>query len=183
MQWFGDDLITYASLFKELQNFKDVNESLFNHNTFNSKTPSTAKDRINNVSARAKSLGICGLELLNQVSHTDRQVLILMSYLNLYRLSYEYVFELLVSRINEYEPVININEFENFYYDKQVLHPETLNLSRSTLRKFRSQIFNVLTSAGLLRKQKAGLFQLMPFDFSDELKQYLKDTPYMVLTR
>lgn len=183
MQWFGDEIKTYAKVFAELKDFKSVRKYLFDTNAFNGKSESTAKDRIGKISSRAEQLGADGLALLIQADYKDSNVLVLMSYLNRYRLAYEFVFEELAHRIDQYEPTVNANEFENFYFQKQTLEPEQLKLTDATFKRIKSQVFNMLVHSGMLEVKSPGIYHLKRIVASEELKEFLHASPYEAIIK
>ena len=179
--WFGDEIKTYAELYRELKDFSSVRKVLFDRNAFNNKSTAAAKDKISKVAYRAESLGEDGLVYLAGADYRDCKVLVLMTYLNRYRLPFEFIFESLVTQINDYEPQININEFDNFYYEKQALYPAELSLTPSTLKRIKSQLFNMLVHSGLLEKKSQGIYRLRKIQGTKELKEFLQGSPYRAM--
>lgn len=178
-QWFAEEIKLYAQIYKDKQNHQDVRRYLLENNVFNNSSIQSAKDRIGKIARRAESLGEEGMSLLIQSSVDDEKALILMSYLNSYRLIYEFVFEWLAPRMNEFQPIVYKSEFENFYYHKQLQHPEELKLTEGGLKRIQRQVFNMLAHSGLLVKKNNGTYDLHRLLLSETLSRFfIKSSPY-----
>jgi hypothetical protein len=178
-QWFAEEIKIYAQIYAEKQNHQEVRKYLLENNVFNNSSQQSARDRIGKIARRAESLGDEGLSLLINGSLDDEKALILMSYLNSYRLIFEFVFEWLAPRMNEYQPSVFPSEFENFYYHKQLQHPEELKLTEGGLKRIKSQVFNMLTHSGLLVKKDNGKYELHRLLLSETLSRFfIKSSPY-----
>jgi len=178
-QWFAEEIKIYAQIYEEKKDHKEVRKFLLENNVFNNSSQQSAKDRIGKVARRAESLGEEGMSLLDQASIDDEKALILMSYLNSYRLIYEFVFEWLAPRMNEFQPIVYTSELENFYYHKQLQHPEELKLTEGGLKRIQSQVFNMLTHSGLLVKKDKGIYELHRLLLSETLSRFfIKSSPY-----
>ncbi|PES90339.1 hypothetical protein CN491_24960 [Bacillus cereus] len=178
-QWFAEEIKIYAQIYEEKQNHKEVRKYLLENNVFNNSSQQSAKDRIGKVARRAESLGEEGMSLLSHSSIDDEKALILMSYLNSYRVIYEFVFEWLAPRMNEFQPIVFTSEFENFYYHKQLQHPEELKLTEGGLKRIQSQVFNMLTHSSLLVKKDNGTYELHRLLLSETLSRFfIKSSPY-----
>ncbi|CAM3630925.1 MULTISPECIES: BrxA family protein [Saccharibacillus] len=178
-QWYGDELTLYADRYMAERNHYKVKNDFLELNILNERTLEAAARRIGRISRRAIALGDEGLELLAQANTNDKAALILMSYLEVYRLPYEFVFEWLVTRMDRIDRPVFIGEFDQFYQHKHTQEPELLSWSDSSIRRIRTQIFTMLQKGNLIKKVSPGSFQVYQLLLSDKTTAYFeRRTPY-----
>ncbi|GEM_PF-6486519 len=180
--WYGDELTLYAHRYMAERNHQKVKNDFLELNILNERTLDAAIRRIGRISRRAIALGDEGLELLARANTDDKAALVLMSYLEAYRLPYEFVFEWLVTRMDRVNRTVFVSEFDQFYQHKHMQEPELLNWSDSSIKRIRTQTFSMLQKGCLIKKLSPNSFQTYQLLLSDEATAYFeRRTPYHLI--
>lgn len=175
-QWYSDEIKIYAQFLAEGMNHDSIRQHFITQNIFNDTREASAVRRFGRVVRRAKALGDEGLILLNRSMLDDQLALVLMSYLEVYRFAYEFVFEFASLRLQNIERTVYLSEFDQFYHHKYIQHPD-LNWTDDSQRRMRTQIFSMLTKGRLLEKKSKNVYEIQKLFLSEDVTRFFIARP------
>jgi len=178
-QWYGEEIRLYAQIYQQVKSHEDVKEQFFQQNLLNEVRQSSAERRFNRFARRAKLLGDEGLRLLNTATIEDADALILMSYLKAYRFSFEFVFEYLINKYNDSEPIVYAAEIDQFYERKHSHFPNELDWSYESRKRMKSQLIKMLLNGQLIGKNSSENYTLQKLLLSEDVHDFfLNNRPF-----
>lgn len=178
-QWFEEELVLYAQLYEDMPNHVQLQKYILDENVFNDTSIRGARRRLQMIKRRAEVLGEEGLRLLRTGNTDDRAFLILFSYLEIYRLAKEFVFEWLLPKYSSYQYEVVLDEFLQFYEHKRLQHPNELQWSDETVARLQNQIFRMLYRGKLLERKTEKKYRVQSLLLSPDLVSFMaKKSPY-----
>ena len=178
-QWFEEELVLYAQLYEDMPNHVQLQKYILDENVFNDTSIRGARRRLQMIKRRAEVLGEEGLRLLRTGNTDDRAFLILFSYLEIYRLAKEFVFEWLLPKYSSYQYEVVLDEFLQFYEHKRLQHPNELQWSDETVARLQNQIFRMLYRGKLLERKTEKKYRVQSLLLSPDLVSFMaKKRPY-----
>lgn len=108
-------------------------------------------------------------EQLALLAHSDSEDRAAMAWLAMVKHNafvFAFAAELLRHKLATHEPVLHRSDYESFFEDKAIGHPELAGLAETTRAKLRSVLLRMLTEVGMLAKRPAlGTIQRPPLSF------------------
>lgn len=127
------------------------------------------QDRLNNLTHEQ-------LEFLKYSSLDDAKRIIFLSICKTYEFIYEFVIEVLRSKILNFDYTITEGDYISFYNYKAALHPELENLSESSQYKIKQVLFKILEEANIIDSVRTKSLQHQ-YLTEEMITLILKDNP------
>lgn len=188
------ETLIIAEEYKNLQDWKEVKNSLMEHNSLNKIKQSTFKREFSEIKKRLSSLSEEQLYLLINGSYDDSKAMILLSLIKVYTFLNDFIVEVLRNKYLQFDTNISENDYFKFVHSKSISHNELNEITEVTAKKVKQVIFKLLEQVGLVTQTKNGIIlkpilshaavdviinenpiQLSAFLYSNEdIKGYLK---------
>jgi len=188
------ETLIIAEEYKNLQDWKEVKNSLMEHNSLNKIKQSTFKREFSEIKKRLSSLSEEQLYLLINGSYDDSKAMILLSLIKVYTFLNDFIVEVLRNKYLQFDTNISENDYFKFVHSKSISHNELNEITEVTAKKVKQVIFKLLEQVGLVTQTKNGIIlkpilshaavdvivnenpiQLSAFLYSnEEIKGYLK---------
>ena len=188
------ETLIIAEEYKNLQDWKEVKNSLMEHNSLNKIKQSTFKREFSEIKKRLSSLSEEQLYLLINGSYDDSKAMILLSLIKVYTFLNDFIVEVLRNKYLQFDTNISENDYSKFVHSKCISHNELNEITEVTAKKVKQVIFKLLEQVGLVTQTKNGIIlkpilshaavdviinenpiQLSAFLYSNEdIKGYLK---------
>ena len=147
-------------LYQETADWNAVRRQIGKENLFQSRTASSAARVSRETVQHLTILALSELNLLPQLGISDRNLLMWIAACRRYSFIGEFAEEVVRERYLLLTPTLDYGEFDSFVSAKTLWHPELEELQISTRKKLRSNVFRMLTEAGLLTNNQ--IQQAMP---------------------
>lgn len=147
------EAVVAVPLYREIRDWAAVRELIRASNLLQARTVSSGIRLAREVAQRLAVLSDDELDLLLEISATERGYLMWAAACRRYAFIGEFAEEVLRERFLLLAPKITYDEFDGFVRGKALWHPELEELKDSTLRKLRAVIFRMLVEAGLITDQ------------------------------
>ena len=132
----------------------------------------SAKRIFREISLRLKSLSNEEQEFFIRSNYVDQSILIWISICRTYRFIGDFSSMIILEKFNSYQLELDYNDF-NYFYEKQKVFHEELNLLKdSTRKKLRQVIFRIMKDLNIISKT----LEITPLFPSIELKEISKST-------
>lgn len=188
------ETLIIAEEYKNLQDWKEVKNSLMEHNSLNKIKQSTFKREFSEIKKRLSSLSEEQLYLLINGSYDDSKAMILLSLIKVYTFLNDFIVEVLRNKYLQFDTNISETDYFKFVHSKCISHNELNEITEVTAKKVKQVIFKLLEQVGLVTQTKNGIIlkpilshaavdvivnenpiQLSAFLYSNEdIKVYLK---------
>ena len=188
------ETLIIAEEYKNLQDWKEVKNSLMEHNSLNKIKQSTFKREFSEIKKRLSTLSEEQLYLLINGSYDDSKAMILLSLIKVYTFLNDFIVEVLRNKYLQFDTNISENDYFKFVHSKSISHNELNEITEVTAKKVKQVIFKLLEQVGLVTQTKNGIIlkpilshaavdvivnenpiQLSAFLYSNEdIKGYLK---------
>ena len=188
------ETLIIAEEYKNLQDWKEVKNSLMEHNSLNKIKQSTFKREFSEIKKRLSSLSEEQLYLLINGSYDDSKAMILLSLIKVYTFLNDFIVEVLRNKYLQFDTNISEKDYFKFVHSKCISHNELNEITEVTTKKVKQVIFKLLEQVGLVTQTKNGIIlkpilshaavdviinenpiQLSAFLYSNEdIKGYLK---------
>ena len=188
------ETLIIAEEYKNLQDWKEVKNSLMEHNSLNKIKQSTFKREFSEIKKRLSSLSEEQLYLLINGSYDDSKAMVLLSLIKVYTFLNDFIVEVLRNKYLQFDTNISENDYFKFVHSKSISHNELNEITEVTAKKVKQVIFKLLEQVGLVTQTKNGIIlkpilshaavdviinenpiQLSAFLYSnEEIKGYLK---------
>lgn len=170
--WFLETKKT-AELILEGFSRKDILDKSLNENIFKVESINSKKKIANFTFKRLNNFDSKGLELFLDCDNTNAKIFVLISILCNDKLFFEFVYEVVRSKLILNELSIKKSDLNLFFKDKMLQSEKVDSWSESTISKLQSRYLEFLKAAGLIRMDKGDRFLQVPFiDF--KLREYLE---------
>ena len=134
-------------------------------NLLQARTVATGKRRAREIAQRLAVMADAELELFDEATHAERGHLLWAAACRRYELIGEFAVEVVRERFLTLSETLTHDDFDAFLLTKAMWHDEIDQLKDTTRRKLRSNLFRMLTEAGLLSEQGV----IVPFLLSERL--------------
>ena len=134
----------------ENKDWKETEKYSIENNILQTNTLSSAKRIFREISLRLKSLSNEEQEFFIRSNYVDQSILIWISICRTYRFIGDFSSMIILEKFNSYQLELDYNDF-NFFYEKQKVFHEELNLLKdSTRKKLRQVIFRIMKDLNML---------------------------------
>lgn len=163
------DALVAAPIYLREHDWPKVREQLEADNLLQSRTRSSGFRLAREVTQRLAVLSQTEIEMLIDVTPTERGYLMWAAACRRYDLIGEFAEEVLRERFLVLATTLDYDDFDSFIRGKALWHEELAALKESTMRKLRSNIFRMLIEAGLLSEDG----HILPAALSERLADTL----------
>ncbi|WP_019309259.1 DUF1819 family protein [Kocuria rhizophila] len=163
------DALVAAPIYLREHDWPKVREQLEADNLLQSRTRSSGFRLAREVTQRLAVLSQTEIEMLIDVTPTERGYLMWAAACRRYDLIGEFAEEVLRERFLVLATTLDYDDFDSFIRGKALWHEELAALKESTMRKLRSNIFRMLIEAGLLSEDG----HILPAALSERLTDTL----------
>lgn len=139
-----------APLFLKVRDWSAVLTQLCSENMLQARAFSSGVRLAREVTQRLAVLTDPELELLREISPSERGHLMWIAACRRYTFIGEFAEEVVRERFLLLTPTLGYDEFDGFVRRKALWHPELTEVKESTLQKLRATVFRMMTEAGLL---------------------------------
>ena len=169
--WFLETKKT-AELILEGFSREDILDKSLNENIFKVESVNSKKKIANFTFKRLNNFDSEGLEIFLDCDNTNAKIFVLISILCNDKLFFEFVYEVVRSKLILNELSIKKSDLNLFFKDKMLQSEKVDSWSESTISKLQSRYLEFLKAAGLIRIDKGDRFLQVHFiDF--KLREYL----------
>jgi hypothetical protein len=158
-----------APIYLREHDWAKVRQLIEDDNLLQARTVSTGHRRAREVAQRLAVLTDDELELLVDSTTSEREHLLWAAACRRYDLIGEFAEEVLRERFLLLTPTLSHEDFDSFIRSKALWHEEVADLTYSTLRKLRSNVFRMLVEASLLSEDGRILQAVLSARISDAL--------------
>ena len=170
--WFLETKKT-AELILEGFSREDILDKSLNENIFKVESVNSKKKIANFTFKRLNNFDSEGLEIFLDCDNTNAKIFVLISILCNDKLFFEFVYEVVRSKLILNELSIKKSDLNLFFKDKMLQSEKVDSWSESTISKLQSRYLEFLKAAGLIRIDKGDRFLQVHFiDF--KLREYLE---------
>ena len=156
----------------ENKDWKETEKYSIENNILNTNNLGSAKRIFREISLRLKSLSNEEQEFFIRSNYVDQSILIWISICRTYRFIGDFSSMIILEKFNSYQLELDYNDF-NYFYEKQKVFHEELNLLKdSTRKKLRQVIFRIMKDLNIISKT----LEITPLFPSIELKEISKST-------
>ena len=156
----------------ENKDWKETEKYSIENNILNTNNLGSAKRIFREISLRIKSLSNEEQEFFIRSNYVDQSILIWISICRTYRFIGDFSSMIILEKFNSYQLELDYNDF-NYFYEKQKVFHEELNLLKdSTRKKLRQVIFRIMKDLNIISKT----LEITPLFPSIELKEISKST-------
>lgn len=144
-----------APIYGELRDWAKVRESAVEENLLQTRTHSTGVRRVRETVNRLSVLSDRELEILADVTASERGHLMWAAACRRYELIGEFAEEVLRERFLTLAGTVSYEDYDSFYRAKAMWHDELDDLTDLSYKKLRQVLFKMMVEAGLLTTQGA----------------------------
>lgn len=143
-----------APLYLREHDWMKVRELIEADNLLQARTVATGRRLARETAQRLAVLSNDELELLVDATSSERAHLLWAAACRRYALIGDFAEEVLRERFLLLTPTLSYDDFDSFIRGKALWHEEIVELKDSTLRRLRSNVFQMLKDAGLLSEDR-----------------------------
>ena len=156
----------------ENKDWKETKKFCIENNILQINTLSSAKRIFREISLRLKSLSHEEQEFFIRSNYIDQSILIWISICRTYKFIGDFSVVIICEKFNSFQVKLNYSDYNYFYEKQSVLHEELNLLKDSTRKKLRQIIFRIMKDLNIITKQG----EIQPLLPSKELKKISKST-------
>ncbi|WP_433675520.1 DUF1819 family protein [Microbacterium gorillae] len=160
-----------APVYVELRDWAKVRDRAVNENLLQSRTHSTGVRRVRETVRRLSVLSGRELEILPDLTATERGHLMWAAACRRYDLIAEFGEEVLRERFLTLTGTVSHEDYDSFYRAKAMWHDELDSVSAATYQKLRQVLFKMMVEAGLVTSKGA----IEPALFSARVAELLNE--------
>lgn len=151
----GREAAVLADVYTEHRDWAKVRDIAVEENLLQARTRSTGVRRVREAVNRLSSLSDREVELLADVTASERGHLMWVAACRRYNLIGEFAEEVLRERFLTLAGTISYSDYDSFYRAKAMWHDELDAVSAATYKKLRQVLFRMMVEAGLLTTKGA----------------------------
>ena len=171
--------ITIAETYLDLQDWKLTRAKVLEENLLQKNAQSTSVSFFKVIRQRLQKMNDAQLQTLVSVDFQQQAMLLYANICKIHRFIYEFVVEILRSKILNLDYQIQEAEYRSFIDQKVLEHPEIEDLSKRSSAKVKQVMFRVLAEAGLIKSTSD--WTLTPFIVPPQISQLVgQDTPALL---
>ena len=148
-----------AELFLEDGNWSRVQSKVFDDNLLQKSTVATAKREFSEIKKRLSTFTSEQLQAIARADLTELKLLTLLSCIKAYRLLYDFMIEVLRTKVQMFDLQILESDWANFIEAKRQHIPKVGHASEATLKKIRQVVFKMLSDADIIDDIKTKIIQ------------------------
>jgi len=141
-----------ARSFLGLGDWQLARNQVLAHNLFQARMASSAKRTMGEVLPRLQGLSDGGLSHLLSAGEQDQRHLLWLAVCRRHRFIADFMAEVVHDRYVSLKDAVGPEEFNLFWMQKSVTHPEIERISDSTREKLRTVLFKMMREAGIISK-------------------------------
>ncbi|MEL0625441.1 DUF1819 family protein [Salinibacterium amurskyense] len=142
-----------AGLYRENRDWRETNRVLRANNLLQARTDATSARWARELIQRLEMLSDPEIDLLTDATAEESMQLVWAATCRKYSLIGEFAEEVLRERFLLLQPTLTHQHFDSFMSSKQLWHEELEDLTESTYRKLRSNLFAMLREAELITEE------------------------------
>ncbi len=169
--YYNESLIL-ANLYQELKDWTLVRKEAMDKNLLQTRMKSSSKRMSSEIINKLMLLNNEELEFLINGMESDQKLLLWIATCRRYTFIRDFSIEVIIYNYKNLKKVINKDEFDIFFNQKSLTHPELDKITELTRNKLRSVMFKNMREAGII--DKSGL--IVPTFPSIEFISLLKNT-------
>ena len=146
-----ESLILTRSYF-DLQDWKAARRHVLDENLFQARRASSAKRTVGEVLPRLLTLSEDELSYLISAGEQDQRHLLWLAICRRHRFIADFMVEVVHDRYVSLKDAVGSEEFNLFWMQKSVTHPEIEKISDSTREKLRTVLFKMMREVGIISK-------------------------------
>jgi hypothetical protein len=136
----------------ELQDWKAARRLVLDKNLLQARMASSAKRTVGEVLPRLQALSGEELTYLLPASEQDQKYLLWLAICRRHRFIADFMVEVVHDRYMSLKDTMGTEEFNLFWMQKTVTHPEIEKISDSTREKLRTVLFKMIREVGIISK-------------------------------
>lgn len=144
-----------APVYVELREWAKVRDAAVEKNLLQARTHSTGVRRVRETVSRLSALSDRELEILADVTASERGHLMWAAACRRYEIIGEFAEEVLRERFLTLKGTVSYEDFDSFYRAKAMWHDELDDVTDLSYKKLRQVLFRIMVEAGLLTTQDA----------------------------
>lgn len=137
-------------MYLRLRDWSRTRDEVENANLLQSRTRASGHRRVREIAQRLATLTLDELEFMATASAVERAHMLWAAACRRYTLIGEFAEEVVRERFLLLSEALTHDDFDAFLLTKAIWHEEIAQLTESTTRKLRSNVFRMLVEAGLL---------------------------------
>lgn len=153
---------------------EEIRDLVIDENLFNMRSVDAIKETLGKINRRVGFLDNQMRLFFVEDNNNDSSVILLYTFLTSFRISREFVVEVIYYNWNNYKKVFTLGDINVFFEEKARQSEIVSNWSLATTQRIRNRILEFCTVCGLLHKQN-GEYLITPITISDELKSYVEN--------
>jgi len=169
---YYNESIVLASLYKQLNDLKLVRKEALDNNLLQTRMQSSSKRMVSEILNKLMLLDDNELNFLINGKEQDQKLLLWIATCRRYTFIKDFSIEVLIYNYQNLKKIVNKDEFDIFFNQKSLTHPELDKITELTRNKLRSVMFKNMREAGLIDNKGV----IIPAFPSNELITLLKDT-------
>lgn len=169
--YYNESLIL-ANLYQELKDWKLVKKEAMDKNLLQTRMKSSSKRMSSEIINKLMLLNNEELNFLIKGMESDQKLLLWIATCRRYTFIRDFSIEVIIYNYKNLKKVVNKDEFDIFFNQKSLTHPELDKITELTRNKLRSVMFKNMREAGII--DKSGL--IIPTFPSNEFISLLKNS-------
>lgn len=165
-----------AELYLQTNDWKEVQHEVIENNALQKGTVATRKREFSELKKRLNTLTSSQLSYFRDATSSDSKYLALLSCFKLYDFMFEFVTEIMRSKLLLFDYQIINSDYEAFYESKAQLHDNLNTISEATQKKLKQVLFKILEQSELIDSVKNKNIQ-KPYLSEDLIKLIVQDDP------
>lgn len=139
-------------IYLELQDWKAARRHVLDENLFQARMASSAKRTVREILPRLQTFSEDELSYLIVAGEQDQRHLLWLAICRRHRFIADFITEVVHDRYVSLKDTVGPEEFNLFWTQKSVTHPEIERISDSTREKLRTVLFKMMREVGIISK-------------------------------
>ena len=165
-----NETITTAALFVSSRDWSVVQRHIFDENCLQLNAMSSRRRIFREIRMRLEALSVAEMETLISGNSRDIDAVLWLSLCRLYGFIGDFAKEVLREKTLSLQRKIEFVDFNLFVEQKELIHPELLALTDSTMKRLRQVLFSFMRNCGLIDRDG----RIQPMLFSPALMKTMK---------
>lgn len=172
--WYQQEIEYVLKLFQKGLSRGEIKTKVIEENTFLLRSESAISKRFQMVYRRAKTLYPTLAEYYFNGTNSDQKVLLLYSFLKIYRYAYENFYELIVYRYQHKNGTLQVSDMSFYMEEKEQQSEKIANWHITTKKKINSTLLLFYRESDMIELVE-GEYKVSPLHVSQALKQYAEE--------
>lgn len=153
---------------------EEIRDLVIDVNLFSMRSINSIKETLGKINRRISFLDETMMKLYVSENNNDSSAILLYTFLTSFRISREFVMEIVYDKWNHFKKEITLGDINIFFEEKAKQSEIVSNWTESTAKRIRNRILEFCTGCSLLEKQKSE-YRITPILISKELKSYIEN--------